>query len=132
LIDATGTEPDTVTAMHTIAPEIVRQRLLVEGFYRRDVDEPTIRAFFTSFTAALALRTYDAPVIFAPRGAGKDDNEGYDAFVPLIDSGISLYVWTAARFLSCVTFTCKTFDTDVAVNSIRTFFHMEELEHRAF
>jgi S-adenosylmethionine decarboxylase len=28
----------------------------------------------------------------APSGLGKADNEGYDAFLPLIDSGISLYV----------------------------------------
>jgi len=118
--------------MHTIAPEISRQRLLVEGFYRRWVDEEVIRGFFADFTAALGLRTYDAPVIFAPRGAGRDENEGYDAFVPLIDSGISLYVWTGAHFLSCVTFTCRAFDSEVAIHSIRNFFDMTELEQQQF
>ncbi|NUR06344.1 MAG: hypothetical protein HOQ45_04970, partial [Nocardioidaceae bacterium] len=54
------------------------------------------------------------------------------AFVPLIDSGISLYVWTGPRFLSAVAFTCKAFDADAAVGATREFFGMTELEHAAF
>lgn len=118
--------------MPPIAPEVLRQRLLVEGYYARKVDEATIREFLNHLTATLGLRTYDAPVIFAPRGAGKDTNEGYDAFVPLIDSGISLYVWTSFRFLSCVAFTCRSFDSRLAIQCTREFFDMTELEHHDF
>ena len=86
--------------MRDLAPDIVRQRLLVEGYYTRDVDEDVIRAFFDRITSELGLRTYDVPIVFAPGGEGRTENAGYDAFVPLIDSGISLYVWTGPRFLS--------------------------------
>jgi len=118
--------------MDDLAPDIVRQRILVEGYYSGSVDETVICEYFAQITARLGLRTYDSPVIFAPRGEGSDENEGYDAFVPLIDSGISLYVWTGPRFLSMVAFTCKAFDTEVAVEATREFFGMTRTAHTAF
>ena len=42
--------------------------------------------------------------------------------MPLIDSGISLYVWTKPKFLSVVVFTCKAFDAYAAVQVTRDFF----------
>jgi S-adenosylmethionine decarboxylase len=118
--------------MRDLAPDIVRQRLLVEGYFTADVDEPLIRAFLFDLAAALHLRTYGEAVVFAPGGRGSDRNEGYDAFVPLIDSGISLYVWSAAHFLSLVLFTCKHFDGPTAVAFTRERFAMLETVHRAF
>jgi hypothetical protein len=52
--------------------------------------------------------------------------------VPLIDSGISLYVGSAAHFLSLVLFTCKHFDGPTAVAFTRERFAMLETVHRAF
>ena len=118
--------------MRDLAPDIVRQRILVEGYYTVTIDEDVIREFFVHITKRLDLRTYDVPVIFAPGREGRNDNEGYDAFVPLIDSGISLYVWTGPKFLSTVVFTCKAFDADAAVDAIGEFFAMTEIEHAAF
>ena len=118
--------------MEDLAPDITRQRLLIEGFFSIDVDEAVITDYFEQLTAALSLRAYGEPTIFSPGGQGADANQGYDAFVPLIDSGISLYVWTARRFLSVVVYTCKHFSVDVAVESTRTFFAMTELVHDEF
>jgi hypothetical protein len=88
-----------VEPMHDLAPDIIRERILIEGYYTVTIDEDVIRKFFAHITTLLDLRTYDAPVIFAPGGEGRVDNEGYDAFVPLIDSGISLYVCCAAAMV---------------------------------
>ena len=118
--------------MRDLAPDIVRQRLLIEGFYATDVDKGVITAFFDRLTSELGLRTYDVPIVFAPGGEGRAENEGYDAFVPLIDSGISLYVWTGPKFLSVVTFTCKAFDADLAVDVTRDFFAMTSVESSSF
>jgi hypothetical protein len=118
--------------MRELAPDITRQRILIEGFFTIDVDEDVIRAFFDHITSALALRTYGTPIVFAPRGEGRDDNEGYDAFAPLIDSGISVYVWSRPRFLSVVAFTCKRFDEQEAVAATTTFFEMAEVEWMSF
>jgi hypothetical protein len=93
--------------MENIAPDITRQRLLIEGFYSRDIGEDEVRKYLMEIAAHLNLRYYGDPIVHAPGGSGKEENEGYDAFLPLIDSGISLYVWTKAKFFAVVLFTCK-------------------------
>ena len=96
--------------MKNLAPHIFRQRLLIEGLYKISVDEKVINEYFQEITKALQLRIYGEPIIFSPSGSGKQKNQGYDAFVPLIDSGISLYIWSNDKFLSAVIYTCKGFD----------------------
>lgn len=106
-----------------IAPEIFRQRLLIEGFFAREVDRQVIADYLLGIAAHLDLRTYGEPVVFAPASSeGSAENAGFDAFVPLIDSGISGYFWTGQRFLSIVLYTCKGFDEDAAVAYTETYF----------
>ena len=118
--------------MKDLAPDIVRQRLLIEGLYSVNVDRAVVESYLIGVAAHLGLRTYGTPIVHAPGGTGKDDNEGFDAFIPLIDSGISLYVWTRKQFFAAVLFTCKSFDTNAALRFTREFFAAGELEHRPF
>ena len=65
--------------------------------------------------------------------SGKDENAGFDAFVPLIDSGISAYVWSKARFFSIVLYTCKGFDETTALEFTKDYFGVEgEIARLAF
>lgn len=118
--------------MKNLAPHITRQRLLIEGFYDRSVHEEDIREYFKKITNDLSLRMYGEPIIFSPGGQGKEENQGYDAFVPLIDSGISLYVWSKAKFFSVVIYTCKSFDEDIARQSTQDFFKSTKMEIQSF
>lgn len=118
--------------MQDLAPDITRQRLLIEGTYERTVTRNDVERFLVGVAAHLNLRTYGSPIVHAPGGAGKDENEGFDAFIPLIDSGISLYVWSRRRFFAPVLFTCKTFDSAAALDFTREFFGATALEHREF
>jgi len=63
---------------------------------------------------------------------GKEENQGYDAFIPLIDSGISLYIWSKKKFFSCVVFTCKDFDEKKAVSHTKAFFKSSQMEFGLF
>ena len=112
--------------MKDLAPNILRQRLVVEGFYNIDVDESKIKEFFDFITSKLEVRPYGEPIIFSPGGDGKEENQGYDAFVPLIDSGISLYVWTNSKFVSLIIYTCKSFDNEKAIQATKEFFDIKE------
>ncbi|MGH8991899.1 MAG: S-adenosylmethionine decarboxylase [Acidimicrobiia bacterium] len=118
--------------MRDLAPEITRQRLLLEGHFTITVDEASLRRFLIDLPAALGLHTYGDPTVFASAGLGRDQNQGYDAFIPLIDSGISLYVWSAARFLSLIVFTCREFDTEAAVSFTRDWFSLSDVAHQTF
>jgi hypothetical protein len=65
-------------------------------------------------------------------GQGKDLNEGYDACVPLIDSGIYIAAWVKPRFLSTIAYTCGEFDEDRAVATVRHFFKLAEHQAAIF
>ncbi len=118
--------------MKNLAPNITRQRLLVEGFYSIDADKKVIVKYFKTITKSLGLRMYGEPIIFSTGGGGKDINQGYDAFVPLIDSGISVYVWSNSKFLSLIIYTCKKFDEDTAVETTKKFWKINKIESQSF
>lgn len=106
----------STASLKDLAPAVFRQRLLVEGFFSGGMTEDRVRTYLLRLAEALDLRTYGEPVVFQPTsGMGKDENAGFDAFVPLIDSGISAYFWTGPRFFSVLLYTCKGFDTDTAI-----------------
>lgn len=119
--------------MRRLAPEIFRKRLLIEGYFKRsDLDADGIRRYFTTITSGLGLRTYGEPIIHQTSGQGKAANEGFDAFVPLIDSGIYVCVWSTQGFLSVILYTCAEFDEAVATDVTRRYFEMGELETALF
>ena len=44
--------------MKDLAPNITRLRLMVEGFYKIDVDQSVIESYFNQITSELQLRMY--------------------------------------------------------------------------
>ena len=67
--------------MQNIAPDIFRQRLLIEGYYTIDMTSEVVEKFLTSLADRLGLRTYGSPIVFSPEsGMGKETNQGFDAF----------------------------------------------------
>jgi len=115
-----------ILTMKDLAPDIIRKRFVIEGFVDINVDKAVITGYFKKVTDDLSLRMYGEPIIFSPGGEGKEENQGYDAFVPLIDSGISLYFWSSRKFLSVVIYTCKDFDEDIALKTTSQFFKVDE------
>ncbi|MFA4819983.1 MAG: S-adenosylmethionine decarboxylase [Candidatus Aenigmatarchaeota archaeon] len=118
--------------MKNLAPKVFRQRLLIEGFFSIKVTRKTVEQYFKEITKNLELRTYGKPIIFSPAGIGKKENQGYDAFVPLIDSGISIYIWGNAKFFSGIIYTCKGFDEKTAVETTKNFFKIKEIAFSSF
>jgi hypothetical protein len=108
--------------MKDLAPHVFRQRLLVEGFYTIELSREKLAAYLLGVATHLGLKAYGEPAIYSPAGLGKAENQGFDAFLPLVDSGISAYVWSGARFFSIVLYTCKGFDAAAAVAYTREFF----------
>lgn len=118
--------------MKNLAPQVFRQRLLIEATYTRSVSKADVERFLRELPDALGLRIYSDPVVYSPGGEGRAINQGYDGFVALIDSGIAIYVWENAKFVSVVVYTCKPFDEPRAVEFTRRFFVARELEQLSF
>jgi len=115
--------------MRDLAPNITRVRLLIEGYYSGDCDEARVRDYLAGVAGHLGLKVYGEPTIHSPQGTGSSENQGYDAFVPLIDSGISLYIWSHQSFFSALLYTCREFDVDEACAFTASFFGSPEVEH---
>ena len=112
---------------HRLAPEVFRQRLLIEGYFRGDITRERLKDGMLLLARRLELRPYGEPVIHSPAsGMGKAENAGFDAFMPLIDSGISAYVWTRPKFMSIVLYTCKGFDDDAAKAAVTEIFELKD------
>lgn len=118
--------------MKDLAPDIIRVRLLMEGYFSGPMDESRVKGYLLGIADELDLKVYGAPTIHSPAGIGSDQNQGFDAFVPLIDSGIALYVWSRQRFFSALIYSCKPFDADVACKFTQAYFSASEVEHSAF
>ena len=115
-----------------IAPEIFRKRLLVEGYFGVEVTEDSLRNYFSRITSELGLRTYSEPIIHRTTGEGKNVNEGFDGFVPLVDSGIYIGVWVNPKFLSTIIYTCGDFDADKAVGLVAEIFQLSDFQSAIF
>jgi len=120
------------TPLTTIAPDIFRKRLLIEGYFQSEVMAETLTTYFSHVTSGLGLRTYGEPIIHRTSGEGKDINQGFDGFVPLIDSGIYIAVWVNPKFLSTIIYTCGEFDAEKAVSLVKEFFRLSEFQSAIF
>jgi S-adenosylmethionine/arginine decarboxylase-like enzyme len=120
------------TPLTDIAPDIFRKRLLFEGYFSVEVSAETLRKYFSHITTELGLRTYGDAIVHETGGAGKDVNQGFDGFVPLIDSGIYISVWVNPKFLSTIIYTCGEFDSEQAVNAVKDFFQISEFQAAIF
>lgn len=118
--------------MKDLAPNIFRQRLLIEGIYSIVVDEKKIKEYYDVILNELNLTTYKEPIIHNSSGVGDNKNQGFEAFIPLIESGIAVYTWTEDRFFSIVLFTCKEFDEDKAIKVTKDFFKATATESKSF
>ena len=118
--------------MRNLAPDVFRQRLLIEATYERAIGKQDVEEFLRDLPRQLGLRIYSEPVVYSPDGVGTEINQGYDGFVALIDSGISIYVWEQDKFVSVVVYTCKGFAAEEAIAFTKRFFAARECEHMGF
>ena len=118
--------------MRDMAPEITRIRLLIEGFYSGDMDEARVVRYLFSVAEELELKVYGHLIIYLPAGKGSEQNQGFDAFIPLIDSGICVYIWSQRKFFSTLIYSCKSFEADKACQFTRAYFGSAEIEFASF
>jgi S-adenosylmethionine decarboxylase len=118
--------------IENLAPGITRKRLLMEGLYTIAVNEKQIENYFNKISERLDVHMYSKPIIFSTGDSNASENSGYDAFVPLFDSGISCYIWTKMKFVSIIIYTCKDFDETTAIKETKRFFKLSEMVWNVF
>jgi S-adenosylmethionine decarboxylase len=99
-----------------LAPEIVRQRLVIEGIPARPIGDVQIRHYLSALSREVDMVQLLEPVTH------RSDLYGWAGWIHWETSGAHFYAWEQPRlFFSVDMYTCKAFDVDTAVSFTRAF-----------
>ncbi|MEZ5114984.1 MAG: S-adenosylmethionine decarboxylase [Candidatus Nanopelagicales bacterium] len=106
-----------------LAPDIHRQRLVIEGVPAAPVDDAAIRDYLTQLSDTLGMTTLLAPVTH------RSPTYGWAGWIHWETSGAHFYAWEQPRlFFSVDIYTCAAFDPARAVDLTRRCFAPRDLE----
>ncbi|MFC1615889.1 S-adenosylmethionine decarboxylase [Patescibacteria group bacterium] len=108
--------------MKNLAPNIYRQRLVVEGICENPITDSQIKEYLSKLSEKLDMKTLTKPVTH------KSDKFGWAGWIHWESSGCHFYAWDKPfPFFSADIYTCKKFDDDTAVNFTKNFFKTIEI-----
>ena len=101
-----------------LAPEICRQRLIIEGESHQPLLREEMHNFLVELSHDLDMEPFYGPV------SSYSPEYGWCAFMHWVTSGVHMYFWEDRNpcFFSIDIYTCKPFDEEDAVNCVRKFF----------
>jgi hypothetical protein len=128
LVRSADRQPQSATeAWHDLAPEIVRQRLVIEGVPAQPVDAEQIRVYLAALSREVDMVQLMEPVTH------RSDLYGWAGWIHWETSGAHFYAWEQPRlFFSVDVYTCKAFDVETAVRFTREFFAADTVVARSF
>jgi S-adenosylmethionine decarboxylase len=110
-----------------LAPEILRQRLVIEGIPAAPIGETQIRGYLSSLSREVDMVQLLEPVTH------RSDQYGWAGWIHWETSGAHFYAWEEPQlFFSVDLYTCKAFDVDSAVSFTREFLGAGPLVARSF
>lgn len=113
--------------MRDLAPEIHRQRLVIEGYPNEALSAREISDYLLGLSQALDMVTIADPVTH------RSEKFGEAAWIHWETSGAHFYSWETPRlFFSVDIYTCKAFALEAALSYTRGVFAVEHLEHKAW
>lgn len=113
--------------MVDLAPEIYRQRLVVEGLVTAPISAEQITTYLSQLSGVLDMVTLLEPVTH------QSDTYGWAGWIHWETSGAHFYGWDQPRlFFSVDIYTCKAFSAERAVAFTRDFFDATEVVYREF
>jgi S-adenosylmethionine decarboxylase len=108
--------------MHDLAPDIHRQRLVVEGLCRQPIDAVSIRDYLAKLSETIDMVTLIEPVTH------RSPLYGWAGWIHWETSGAHFYAWETPRlFFSVDVYACKAFKTEDVVAFTREFFDADDV-----
>jgi S-adenosylmethionine/arginine decarboxylase-like enzyme len=113
--------------MKDLAPEIYRQRLVIEGYPDHVIDEKEITRYLSELSKVIDMHQLIEPVTH------RSELFGWAGWIHWETSGAHFYAWEQPRlFFSVDIYTCKEFKPSTAVSFTENFFNANEIEYREF
>ena len=104
--------------MKDLAPDITRQRMIVEGTLKRSFGPLEMVGYCTKITKLLNMTAVSAPI------CSHDKKYGWCAYMHWKESGMHIYSWESREppFFSIDIYTCKSFEEESVVKFTKDFF----------
>lgn len=113
--------------MIDLAPQIHRQRLVIEGYPDRSLESHDITDYLSKMSEVLNMNTLREPV------TNLSSRYGWAGWIHWENSGAHFYAWDEPTlFFSIDIYTCKRFDPMTAVEFTREFLGAETIEFKEF
>ena len=113
--------------MKDLAPDIYRQRLVIEGYPDRPITEDMIKDYLAKLASVTGMKQLIVPVTH------NSDLYGWAGWVHWETSGAHFYAWERPRlFFSVDIYTCKPFEPDKAAKFTEEYFNASDITHRSF
>lgn len=110
-----------------LAPEIYRQRLVIEGYPGFIITDEHVRDYLSKLSPLLGMKTVLDPVTH------NSDKYGWAGWIHWETSGAHFYAWERPRlFFSVDIYTCKEFDPQVAEDFTNKYFKSKAIVSREF
>lgn len=108
--------------MQNLAPDLVRQRVIIEATTPQVIDEKQIAEYLVALSKELKMRPLSKPFTYPA------ENMGFGGWIHWITSGAHVYSYTTQPPLVTVdAYTCKPFSAEKAAEFTRKFFNAIEL-----
>ena len=113
--------------MTDLAPDIYRQRLVIEGLVPTPIGPEAIEEYLGQLSHVLDMTTVLEPITH------QSERFGWAGWIHWETSGAHFYAWDEPTlFFSVDIYTCKSFSADRAVDFTRDFFQSSAMASREF
>jgi len=120
-------EDKKLEAYSDLAPMILRQRLVIEGYPQKPITDSEIKDYLTKLSDVCEMTTLIEPVTHC------SDTYGWAGWIHWESSGAHFYAWDQPLlFFSVDIYTCKAFDPEKAMTFTREYFNASEVTGKEF
>ena len=110
-----------------LAPTILRQRLVIEGYPEKPITDEDIKDYLTKLSDVCGMITLIQPVTHC------SDTYGWAGWIHWETSGAHFYAWDQPLlFFSVDVYTCKAFDPKVATEFTKKYFKASKVATKEF
>jgi len=112
---------------YDLAPDIHRQRLVVEGYPKNKISSDDIKAYLSELSVVLNMVRLNEPVTH------QSPKFGWAGWIHWETSGAHFYAWDEPNlFFSVDIYTCKEFSNKEAVKFTEDYFSVSKITYKAF
>tara|TARA_R100000655_G_scaffold11727_1_gene26978 strand:- start:95 stop:436 length:342 start_codon:yes stop_codon:yes gene_type:complete len=113
--------------MKDLAPNIHRQRLVIEGYQKDHITDTKIKEYLSLLSKKIDMQELIEPVTHM------SDLYGWAGWIHWETSGAHFYSWDRPlQFFSVDIYTCKAFSSEDAVAFTKEFFETTEIVYKDF